>query len=63
MTHYQRLEYQREYNKTHKEQAKRYYEKNREKYNAYSRNYYKKNKTKWIDIYLPRAIVKGAKND
>lgn len=61
MTHLQRLEYQREYNRKHKEQHKAYYQKNKERFNAYSRKYYKENKWKWDEIYLPRGIVKAAK--
>lgn len=38
MTHYQKLEYQRRYNAEHKEQLKAYYQKNKEKINAYSKN-------------------------
>ena len=61
MTHYQKLEYQRRYNAEHKEQLKAYYQKNKEKINAYSKKYYRKNKDMWQDIYSPRAIIKGAK--
>ena len=60
MTHIQKLEYQRKYHRTHKEQAKAYYQKNKERINAYSRKYYRENKFMWEDIYTPRAIRKGA---
>lgn len=60
MTHLQRLEYQREYHRTHKKQAKAYYERNRDKYKKYCREYYQDNKWKWEDFYRPRAIRKGA---
>jgi len=60
MTHLQKIEYQREYYRTHKEQAKAYYEKNREKYKKYFHKYYKDNKWRWEDFYTPRAIRKGA---
>lgn len=67
MTHYQKLEYQRQYHKEHREQEKAYYEANREKYNEYCRNYYRKNKMMWKEVYSPeaqiRAIIKGAKNE
>lgn len=62
MTHYQRLEYQRQYHKEHREQEKAYYEANRKKYNEYCRNYYKQNKWRWED-YRVKAIIKGANND
>lgn len=58
MTHLQRLEYQREYNRKHKAERKAYYQKNKEKINAYSRKYYRKNKWLWEDIYNVRAIIK-----
>lgn len=61
MTHQQRLEYQREYNRTHKEQRKAYYEKNKEKYHAYCRRYYRKNKWLWEDFYNIKAITKEGK--
>jgi len=61
MTHLQRLEYQREYNRTHKEERKAYYEKNRDKYRAYCKKYYQENKDLWEDFYRPRAIIRGAK--
>lgn len=60
MTHQQRLEYQREYYRTHKEQAKAYYERNKAKYKKYSREYYQDYKWKWEDFYIPRAIKKAA---
>ena len=55
-------EYQKKYNAEHKEQIKAYYQKNKEKINAYSKKYYRKNKDMWKDIYIPRAIIKGAKS-
>lgn len=65
MTHFQRLEYQKKYHKEHKEQEKSYYEKNKEKINAYSKQYYQEHKWQWKEIYSPqaqvRAIIKGAK--
>ena len=54
MTHYQRLEYQRQYHKEHREQEKAYYEANREKYNSYCRNYYQENKWRWEIKYRPK---------
>ena len=61
MTHVQRLEYQRNYYRTHKEQAKAYYEKTKKKRQAYNKKYYRQNKWKWDEIYIPRQIVKQAK--
>ena len=60
MTHLQRLEYQREWHRKHKEHNKQYYEQNKERIKAYCRQYYKDNKWKWEDFYRPRAIRKGA---
>ena len=62
MTHYQKLEYQRRYNAEHKEQLKAYYQKNKEKINAYCKKYYRENKELWQEVYTPRAIIKGAKS-
>jgi len=61
--HYRLVLYTREYIRTHKEERKAYYQKNKEKINAYSKKYYREHKDKWQEIYIPRAIVKGAKND
>ena len=61
MTHAQRLQYQREYYRTHKEQAKAYYQKNREKKLAYNKKYYKENKFMWEDFYTPRQKIRDAK--
>jgi hypothetical protein len=61
MTHVQRLEYQREYYRTHKEQYKAYAKKVQKKRQAYNRKYYRENKWKWEEFYIPRAIVKAAK--
>lgn len=61
MTHVQRLEYQRNYYRTHKEQAKAYYEKTKKKHQVYNKRYYRENKWKWEEIYIPRQIVKQAK--
>ena len=61
MTHLKRMEYQREYYRTHKAEARAYYKKNRARYIAYSRKYYREHKAMWEDFYTPRAIVKAAK--
>lgn len=61
MTHVQRLEYQRNYYYTHKEQAKAYYQKTKKKRQAYNKKYYRENKWKWEEFYTPRAIAKEAK--
>ena len=61
MTHVQRLEYQREYYYTHKEQYKAYAKKNKKKIQAYNKKYYRENKWKWEEVYIPRQIVKQAK--
>ncbi len=61
MTHVQRLEYQREYYRTHKEQYKAYARKNKKKIQAYNKKYYRANKWKWEENYIPRQIVKQAK--
>lgn len=61
MTHVQRLEYQRNYYYTHKEQAKAYYERTKKKRQAYNKKYYRENKWKWEEFYIPRQIVKQAK--
>ena len=63
MTHLQRLEYQRKYAATHKEQSKAYYQKNKKRINAYSRKYYKENKFMWEEFYTPRAIIKAARKE
>lgn len=62
MTHLQRVEYQREYNKSHKEQLREYYDKNKAKINAYSRKYYRRNKWRWED-YNAKQIVKEAREE
>ena len=59
MTHLQRLEYQREYNRKHKAERKAYYQKNKEKINAYSRKYYRENKWLWEDFYNIKKITGG----
>lgn len=61
MTHLQRLEYQRNYYRTHKAEAKAYYEKVKDKRKAYNKRYYRENKWKWEEIYIPRGIVRDAK--
>lgn len=61
MTHVQRLEYQRNYYYTHKEQAKAYYKKTKKKRQAYNKKYYQENKWKWEEFYTPRAMLKAAK--
>lgn len=61
MTHLQKLEYQREYYRTHKEQAKAYARKNQKKIQSYNKKYYRENKWKWEEFYIPRQIVKQAK--
>lgn len=61
MTHAQRLEYQRNYYYTHKEQYKAYAKKNKKKIQAYNKKYYRENKWKWEEVYIPRQIVKQAK--
>lgn len=63
MTHLQRLEYQREYNKTHKEERKQYYSKNKARINAYSKKYYRQNKWRWQDIYNVRQIIREAEDE
>lgn len=63
MTHLQRLEYQREYYRTHKAEQHAYYMKNREKSKAYHKKYYRENKWRWEDFYKPRAIIKGAREE
>lgn len=62
MTHLQKIQYQREYWRTYKEQAREYYRKNRDKINAYSRKYYRQNKWRWED-YNARQIVKEAREE
>ena len=61
MTHAQRLQYQREYYRTHKAEAQAYYQKNREKKKEYNWKYYRKNKFMWKEVYTPRAELKAIK--
>ena len=60
MTHLQKLEYQREYYRTHKEQQLTYQKKYRQRNADYHKRYYRENKWKWEDFYHPRQKIKEA---